>query len=90
MFILRQIFKDGQTQNTCLGERYEVTDRRNDEGRFRQLLGRTVTHPDQEKVFAILSYDKGDKIETYPLYEGFSYYIMTESGRTFDNLSFRK
>ena len=90
MFILRQIFKGGQTQNTCLGERYEVTDRRNDQDRFDQLLKNTVSHPDTERVFAILSYDKGDRIETYPLYEGFYYYIMTESGKTFDNLTYRQ
>lgn len=87
MFILRQINKEGLESNMCLGNRYSITNRDQHPVRFNESLGVTVTHPDQEKVFAIVSFNKGS--DSYPLYEGQSYYIMTESGRTFANVTMR-
>ena len=87
MFILRQINKEGLESNMCLGNRYSITYKEQHPVRFKELLGVTVTHPDQGKIFAIVSFDQGS--DDYPIYEGQSYYIMTESGRTFDNIKKR-
>lgn len=88
MFILRQIVKNGLTSNQCLGRRYLVTHKAYQPEQFEALLKVTDHHPDSEKIFAILTYGD-EKQDSYPLYTGFSYYIMTESGKTFDNLTFR-
>lgn len=42
---------------------------------------------DTEDVYALITYDDGKKI--MPLYDGGNYYIMTESGKTFDNVTRR-
>jgi hypothetical protein len=88
MFALRQINREGLESNLSLGNRYNIVHRDRHPERFKEALGNTVTHPDQEKVYAILIYDGGT--DSYPLYEGQYYYIMTESGRTFDNVTMRK
>lgn len=86
MFILRQIFKDGTPSNRCIGDNYTVIHREGNKEKFNESLGLVKSHPDQEKIYAFLEYGNG--VELWPLYEYFSYYIMTESGKTFDNISF--
>lgn len=87
MYTLRQINKKGVQANTNLGDHYHVVhrgqedfERSNYVQKNKELL---------EKCFAIVIYAKGDYQEVWPLYEDFSYYIMTDTGKTFDNLTFK-
>lgn len=86
MFILRQINSEEIISNMAIGDRYIVTRKDRNPKRFEESLENTGTHPDQEKVFALLSYTKGDFQESYPLYKGQYYYIMTPSGQTFESI----
>jgi len=85
-FILRQVHSNGSVQNHCLGNRYVLHHIENNPEEFEKALGVTVTHPDQENIFAILFYSGGDNEQNYPLYNSQSYYIMTESGATFERI----
>lgn len=85
MYTLRQITPDGIHRNQCLGSHYSVIYRQWHGEKFTELLGKTDTHPDQHKVFAIVLFQNGS--DEYPLYSGFHYYIMTESGKTFERIS---
>lgn len=87
MFVLRQFFKDGIVSNMTIGENYQVITKQNHKEDFDKLIGGVNSHPDQEKIYAILVYNDGSK--TYPLYIGFIYYIMTDGGKTFENLTFK-
>jgi len=87
MFILRQITKHGLESNLCLGERYQIAHKEHNTDEFERELGVTVTHPDQDDIHAIISYSNGS--DSHPLYKNFYYYIMTESGRTFANVSYK-
>jgi hypothetical protein len=88
MFILRQITKKGKISNMCIGTMYEVVSKEIDKEGFEFLLRVVNSHPDQKDIYAILIYGEGQN--TYPLYKGVRSYIMTESGKTFDNISYRE
>lgn len=87
MFILRQITKN-KTSNMCIGTQYEVVNKEIDKEGFDFLLGVVDSHPDPKDIYAILIYAEGQ--HTYPLYKGCRSYIMTESGKTFDNITYVK
>lgn len=83
MFILRQITEDGQISNMTLGDRYSLIRKESNPERFSDSIGLADTHPDQEKIFALLS----NEDILYPLYQGFHYYVMTERGKTFEAIN---
>ena len=86
-FILRQVFKQGGTQNRILGDRYEVIKKEEQPEKFKEALGVTDHHPDsKKKIFAVMFHDNNGHQHTYPLYEGHRYYVMTESGSTFEQI----
>lgn len=82
MFILRQITKDGQISNMILGDRYSLIRKESNPENFIDSIGLADTHPDQEKIFALLT----NEDMLYPLYQDFYYYVMTESGKTFETI----
>lgn len=87
MFVLRQITKDGQVSNLNLGDRYTYIDKENSIEAFNASVGRANSHPDQEKIFGLIAHENSSDI--YPLYKGFNYYVMTDCGKTFENLTRR-
>ncbi len=86
MFILRHITKKHFTSNMSLGNRYSVVKKEEQPEEFKESLGVTDHHPDSDSIFAIIHYHDGDKHESFPLYEGHHYYIMTPSGETFERI----
>lgn len=86
MFILRRILKDGVEINTSLGEDYVLVRRVENKDEFERTV-KLWSESDTEDVYALITYDDGKKI--MPLYDGGNYYIMTESGKTFDNVTRR-
>ncbi|NVJ47284.1 MAG: hypothetical protein HWE07_09155 [Cytophagia bacterium] len=87
MFALRQINKAGLESNLCLGNRYVVTHSERNPKEFKEAVKAMGEFPGIEKCFAFISHSSGT--ENYPLYQGQFYYVMTESGATFDNLTYK-
>lgn len=81
MYTLRQINSSGLESNLCLGNHYSVIHKERNPKEFKEALQLNRDY-EESKVFAFVQYD-GD-IDLWPLYSGFSYYIMTDSGKTFD------
>lgn len=81
MFILRQINKQGREFNLSLGENYSII-RSKDEEDFKQVLGKE--QPEHTHIFAVVQFcnSKGNE-SSCPLYDSFDYYVMTETGKTF-------
>lgn len=89
MFVLRQVTnnrKEVLISNHCIGDRYSVVSKATNLLEFKKQLGVTDTHPDQDSIFAIISYSDKDACKSYPLYDNFNYYIMTEGGKTFEKI----
>ena len=86
MFILRRILKDGVQINTSLGEDYVLVRRVENKDEFERAV-KLWSESDTEDVYALITYDEGQKI--MPLYNGGNYYIMSENGSTFDNVTQR-
>lgn len=96
-FILRKVIENVQS-NQELGNQYQVIVREenyNDFGKaFEKVFGRThVADDDSEsndytkKCYAIIVCN--DASELIPLYKNQSNYVMTESGKTFCNLTYK-
>ena len=81
MFILRTIKGDGVELNISLGSHYCIAHSRTDE--FKEQAKEHKTGPD---CHCFLHDAHG---ETYPLFIGEKYYIMTTDGKTFANLTAR-
>lgn len=87
MFILRQIDKNGNVFNQSLGEHYSVVTRKQSE-RFADLMGTGFDSPEIENCYGLVVYcNNSDFQQTWPLYKDYWYYIMTETGKTFDNIT---
>jgi len=96
MYTLRMVDSNQKQTNQLIGNIYSLIDRNSNynefSGNFRMLFGKShVADLDEnsdehtKNVYAILDF-MGDMI---PLYKDTAYYIMTESGKTFSNLSYR-
>lgn len=82
MFILRVVFKAGVTHNHILGNDYKII-RPENERDFNHHL-ESACHKEETKAF--IEYSINDHITTWPVYENHQYYIMTESGKTFEKI----
>jgi hypothetical protein len=98
MFILRRISGDGVEMNFELGQTYTIVERffayESFEREFERFFNRPhVADMDPtsdemtKKVYAFVGTDGG--LNIYPLYLGQKAYIMTDSGKTFNNLTIK-
>lgn len=99
MYTLRTITKDGVQRNDCLGDNYSIVHRDYNYDKFalafKAEFGRdhvADTDPESDSYtkdcYAILLALDGSKV--YPLYKKTFYFIMSDSGKTFDNLSYKR
>lgn len=86
MFILRRITGEGNQVNLCLGDHYNLVEEHQTEI-FKNTLEIFGSGNDDGIIYAFLVYNMGGDV--HPLYRPSTYYIMTESGKTFANLTFR-
>lgn len=86
MFILRTITGDGHEINQCLGESYNIVlkEQHPDDFKEGQLKEWAETFPE---IYGAIFYAGGSEIR--PLYKKQWNYIMTESGKTFANISYK-
>ncbi len=86
MLILRTILESGEESNQDLGDNYHLLRKNQDDDRFNQLLEyTTVADKYKTDVFAVVS--TYSYVKHIPLFKNNKYYIMTDSGKTFTNLT---
>jgi hypothetical protein len=85
MFILRRISGRGVQMNLNLGSSYTYIGKNENPEEFERTLKEVFDNLNEEIIYAFVSDEDGKHI--YPLYKGQKAYIMTESGKTFDNVS---
>lgn len=96
-FILRSVFSDRTEQNKSLGGEYQFIHREINYSEFSNMFNalyeRThVADDDSEadintkQIYAFVVYDGGN---TIPLNKDIAYFIMTDGGKTFSNLSYK-
>jgi hypothetical protein len=86
MFTLRTVFDDNKQRNNFLGNDFDTFYKTNEDDEFNYYFKELFLKPetnDLENVFAIIY--NGTKL--IPLYKHISYYIVTEKGKTFSNLT---
>jgi len=86
MFILRRITSEGFESNQCLGEVYDLISSIGNESKFKETQD-LMKFTEIQEIFSFIVFKNGSEI--LPLYKKSSYYIMTETGKTFANLTFR-
>jgi len=97
MYTLRTIQDDIQT-NECLGNNYQLIERNSNYDEFQKAFfsfheKNHVADLDTEsdhfskQTYAFVIFKNGSEI--IPLYKNQSNYIMTDSGKTFSNLTFK-
>lgn len=87
MFILRRISATGIESNTIIGDNYELINAFFNEKKFIETMEIEKFEFAEEIIFSFLVFKGGSEI--MPLYKKSSYYIMSENGKTFANLTFR-
>ena|SRR3990167_8219134 len=98
MFILRRITSEHRTLNTIIGENYSVVyngskdDQQEFDAMFKRMFVIDVKSNNyiremKEEVYAFIISDSGSRCE--PMYKKSYYYVMTESGKTFENISLK-
>lgn len=83
MFILRTVDSEGMS-NTQLGDYYNVVLKKNNEIKFNENV-KHWSKDEKEGLYGIVLFDYDNEL-IMPLYEGSEYYIMTDSGKTFEKL----
>lgn len=96
MYTLRKVTESNTQINLAIGDSYTYVNREQNYEDFKKDfynyfqknhiadLDETADKHTKE-VFAFISFQG----QIYPLYKNDSYYIMTENGKTFSNLSYR-
>jgi len=85
MFILRRITSEGNENNSCLGQDYNFVHNVHHSQEFLRAL--EASRYDSDEIYAFIFYDAGERI--IPLYKKSTYYMMTDTGNTFANLTNR-
>lgn len=98
MYTLRTFNDAGVESNRTIGDNYQVINREINYEEFRKayelfwkkphvadLEDESDQHTKQTFSFLVIKHGS----ELIPLYKGEIYYIMTESGKTFSNLTFK-
>lgn len=84
MFILRKISGQGVEINITLGQSYTFIGKIENPQEFNRTLSEIFKQSNEEITYAFVSNEDGKMI---PLYSTQKNYIMTESGKTFKNVS---
>lgn len=99
MYTLRRMLNNNNYQsNVFIGDSYDYVDRETAYDEFEKVFHKyfskqhvsdidTRSDDDTRSVCGFVIYGEGSKIQ--PLYIGQRTYIMTESGQTFSNLTYR-
>lgn len=98
MYTLRSISKTGLQRNENLGSNYSLVHRDYNYPEFQRQFkfifdkdhvadNDPESNGDTKDTYAFVISENGGQI--FPLYKTFDYYIMTDSGKTFDNLSYK-
>jgi len=87
MFILRRITSEGNESNQIIGDSYNEIHSTYNEAEFKKTED-LLLFPAREEIYAYIAYKEGSEI--MPLYRKSNYYMMTENGVTFKNLSLKK
>lgn len=97
-FILRKVLNDSTTTNIILGEQYQVIDREKNYEEFQKVFEKnfnqfhvsdldSTSDSFSKNCYSILIVNEGSKL--IPLYKKQWNYIMTETGKTFENLTYK-
>lgn len=88
MYTLRKITGEGVQMNFNLGNSYSVVTLEANEEQFKKEyeLFWNEKHSEKSETYAFVSYEGGNVL---PLYKNQFNYIMTDSGKTFSNLSLK-
>lgn len=84
MFILRRFTEEKMEINTFLGEEYVLILKEKNEKEFKDQT-ETWSENDLKGVYGLILFDCSESI--MPLYSLSTYYVMTEEGKTFSNIS---
>lgn len=84
MFILRKITGQGVEMNITLGQSYTYIGKIENPQEFDRTLTEIFKRINEDIIYAFVSNESGEAI---PLYSTQRNYIMTESGKTFKNVS---
>ena len=96
-FILRSVYSDRTEQNKSLGADYQLIHRELNYNEFSKMFnalyqrthvndGDELSDINTKQIYAFVIYDGGNVI---PLNKDIAYFIMTEGGKTFSNLSYK-
>jgi len=88
--ILRTKFHDGYEVNRDIGKEYHLIGKEVSPAKFEESA--KIVFKDNgsgllDDTYAFIVYKNGKHID--PLYKDFNYYILTEGGRLFANLTFK-
>lgn len=90
MFTLRRITSENLERNTALGESYVFIDSRKNPDDFRKSLVAMKwgeSESQNSNIYGFISCQEGSKL--IPLYKNSIYFIMSENGQTFANITFK-
>lgn len=96
MFSLRKIIENSQT-NYVLGIQYQVIERESDYEKFREIFSKSFNYEhaadldekSDDYTKNCYAFIVTNDFEPIPLYKNQKNYIMTESGKTFSNLTYK-
>ena len=96
MYTLRKIMPGKAQQNIGLGNVYTIVKRETEPEEFLKDYDSLYNKPDNKtftleninsEIYALVTSEGGS--EVYPLYKNEYYYIVTDTGKTFSNLTFK-
>lgn len=89
MYTLRKIYKDGVETNIFLGRSYNVIKSLDSPEEFKKAYETCYNCKSCEdtETYAFITNENGEVI--YPLFKNQLNFVMTESGKTFSNLTYK-
>jgi hypothetical protein len=84
MFVLRRIPPKSPVRDTGIGESYLLIDAERDPEDYKKSLA-TLKVSEDKDIYGFISHSEGTKL--IPLYVNSTYFIMSENGATFANIS---
>lgn len=86
MFVLRRITSEANELNDCIGERYHLVLKERNKDEYEKSL-KALKWEDDNELYGFVIYSFANEMVHCPLYKKSVYFIMTESGQTFANIS---
>jgi hypothetical protein len=84
MYTLRQVTPNGVIHNEFIGTKYSVIHRSKASNEFESLC--EIEKRDLKSPIIAFVLSEGGKV-AYPIWEGAEYFIVTESGKTFERIN---